>query len=260
MKKLSIYAFAFLSVLGLYSCKKNAVQEIDVKVTSGAQVRFFNFSVNAPLVNFYANDTKVTAGLSATGKESTTAGVAYGSVGPTNNYALITPGSYSFKGVTPSTATTNPNTAISSLTATVAEGKYYSYYLSGLYSSTTKTSDAFILEDNFPAIDTATAYVRFVHASANIKNLNFVIKNTNTSEELSVASNIAYKNGSVFVKVANGVYDLFGRYSATPTANFVTRTNVSFVKGKVYTITMRGDESVPASILLDNTADRKSVV
>src|SRR5436190_15746816 len=76
---------------------------------SGARVKFFNFGVNAPSVNFYANDTKVTAvatGLcfgvtdtatvricNTTGLESTT-GVAYGVAGLAGFYSAVPSGQY----------------------------------------------------------------------------------------------------------------------------------------------------------------------
>ncbi|MDP9348242.1 MAG: hypothetical protein M3P24_03730, partial [Gemmatimonadota bacterium] len=52
----------------LAACEKNAVQDITGPVPS-ARVKFFNFGVNAPQVNFYANDTKMTATPSTTGQE-----------------------------------------------------------------------------------------------------------------------------------------------------------------------------------------------
>ena len=58
---------ALVSAAALASCdyEKNAVQDI-TGVPPAAAVRFFNFSVGAPSVNFYANDTKMTAILTAT--------------------------------------------------------------------------------------------------------------------------------------------------------------------------------------------------
>ena len=70
---------AFAALLGaalLSSCDKDAVQQLTGPVP-GAKIKFFNFGVNAPAVNFYANEQKVTAILSATGTESTN-GTVYG--------------------------------------------------------------------------------------------------------------------------------------------------------------------------------------
>src|SRR5262249_13954891 len=65
-----------VGAVALASCDKNTVQDITAPAPASG-VRFFNFGVGAPGVNFFANDTKISAILSATGSESTT-GLAYG--------------------------------------------------------------------------------------------------------------------------------------------------------------------------------------
>src|SRR3990170_2658136 len=100
-----------LSAAALASCdyEKNAVQDITGPLPA-AGVRFFNFGVTAPAVNFYANDTKVTAistGLcstlppteqcAATGRESSL-GVGYGGVGSGGRYSGLEPGQYTLSG------------------------------------------------------------------------------------------------------------------------------------------------------------------
>ena len=67
---------AALLAVSLTACDKNAVQPLTGPV-AGSYIKFFNFGVGAPNVNFYANDTKITAIQSTTGTESTL-GVAYG--------------------------------------------------------------------------------------------------------------------------------------------------------------------------------------
>ncbi len=44
----------------LSSCEKNGVQEL-TGAAPGARIRFFNFGLNAPQLNFYAGANKVTA-------------------------------------------------------------------------------------------------------------------------------------------------------------------------------------------------------
>ena len=61
------YRAAAILVAGvaLAACEKNAVQKLAGVVGEdnipSVQIRFFNFGLNAPAVNFYANTTKVTA-------------------------------------------------------------------------------------------------------------------------------------------------------------------------------------------------------
>src|SRR5687767_13040381 len=85
-----------IAVAIMTACEKNAVGIIDdPEAGNGANVKFFNYSVGSPQVNFYVNDKKVTA-ISATGcyllddanrqqclstGMESTAGVAYGAAG-----------------------------------------------------------------------------------------------------------------------------------------------------------------------------------
>ncbi len=232
------------SIIALVSCEKNAVQELPT-VSLGAQVKFFNFSPSSPSVNFFANTAKISGTLTATGIVSTN-GVNYGSVFPASNYASIAAGSYAFKGQIPETATADANLAISNLQTTIAIGKKYSFYTSGIYNSTTKTTDAFIIEDVIPAADTSSAYVRIVNTISNTGISGFDLKavNTTTLATVVIADPIAYKSASAFVKVPNGIYNLTAISANTSTSYTITRAAVSFTKGFVYTISTKGDATL----------------
>lgn len=248
---------ALVTVLALAGCDKNAVQNI-AGPPAGARVKFFNFGVNAPQVNFYANDTKMTAISSTTGAESTI-GVAYGAVGSGGFYGAIEPGTYDFKGKI--SATVDKDLAIATINGTVADGKAYSVYLSGFYNTTAKTSDGFIVEDAIPAeFDYTQAYVRFVHAISNANPMTLYATNPTTSEVVTIGTEVAYKGATSFVAVPAAVYNLGTRYTGSAT-NAIARTGVSFVAGRVYTIGARGDITVVSTTatnrpFLDNTANR----
>ncbi|MGB4775419.1 MAG: DUF4397 domain-containing protein [Daejeonella sp.] len=256
MKKY-IYLLILPLITILSACEKNTVPVISTP-TTGARIKFYNFSLNSPGVNFYANEKKMTAIQSTTGIEAVT-GVAYGSVGPASNYATIEGGQYIFKAQI--TAAIDKDLAIANLTTTVENSKYYSLYTCGFYNTGAKTSDTFIVEDKLPAFDNSATYVRFVNAIPNANSgMDFVVKNTVTLTETVVSTNIAYKNGSDFVKLLPGVYTIYTRYPGTNT-NLITRADVSFVIGRVYTISSRGDMTVVSTTatnrpFLDNTANR----
>jgi len=248
---------ALLCAALLSSCDENAVQELTGPVP-GARIKFFNFGVGAPSVNFYANDMKVTAILSGTGTEATT-GVAYGGVGSGGFYSAVDPGQYTLAGKI--SATVDKDRAISTITTTLEDGKNYSFYMSGFYNTTTKTVDGFVVEDAFPAaIDYTQAYVRFVNAISNANPMTLFATNTTTLAEIAIGSAVAYKSGSVFTAVPPGTYNLATRYAGV-TTNAITRTGVAFSAGKVYTITARGDITITSTTatnrpFLDNTANR----
>ena len=221
-----------------------------------AKIKFFNFSVGAPGVNFYANDTKMTAISSSTGKESVV-GTNYGQAGAGGLYTGIVPGQYNLTGRI--SDTTNKDLVISTASQTVASGKSYSFYQSGVYSSATKAADSFILEDNWTIPTDTLAHIRFVNAISNAPSaIQLVIKSQATgSSEITIGGPTAYKSATDFVPVLGSVYDLYGRYPGSAT-NVFTRTGVSFSGRRVYTITARGDVTSSVSAnkpAFDNTSN-----
>lgn len=249
----SLAVLVCAALLGACDYEKNAVQEITAP-DPGSRIRFFNFGVNSPGVNFYANDTKVTAvGATAcalppasqtepcttTGAESTT-GTGYGGVGLAGLYSALAPGQYTFTGRI--AAAVDKNLAISTVAGSLADGAYYSFYQSGFYDATTKTVDAFVVEDPIPpAIDFSVAHVRFVHAISNGNPMTLYARDTATgSAEVAIGGEIAYKGAVAFTALPARTYNLATRYAGA-TTNAMTRTLVTFNAGRVYTITARGD-------------------
>ena len=89
---------ALLAAVALAGCEQDAIQIDDITApATGAWVKFFNFSLGAPQVNFYAGDRKVTAVSSTTATESTV-GVAYGGAAAGGVYTAIPAGQVTFAG------------------------------------------------------------------------------------------------------------------------------------------------------------------
>ena len=255
----SIAALFFASLLS--SCGKDSVPDL-TGTFPNARIRFFNFGVNAPGVNFYANTAKMTAISPATpGVESTT-GIAYGGVGAGGAYSAIAPGQYTLTGKI--AAATDKDLAISTVATTIADAKFYSFYMSGFYDATAKTVEGFVVEDPFvEPTDFTVATVRFVHAISNANPMTLYAKSTTTGTEVAVGAEIVYKGAGTFTALPAGAYDLSARYTGLST-NALTRPGVSFLGGRVYTITARGDITAASSATcgssnktcLDNTANR----
>ncbi|HJS43025.1 MAG TPA: DUF4397 domain-containing protein [Gemmatimonadales bacterium] len=248
-----------LCAVAVAACEKNAVQVLPSDTLNTSRIKFFNFGVNAPGVNFYADNVKMTAVLSATGNEATT-GVAYGGVGNGGAYSSLAPGSYTMTGRI--AATTDKDLPVATITATIADGKYYSLYMSGFYNTAAKTSDGFVVEDTYPQeIDYAVAQVRFVNALSNATNpLTLYAANTTTNDTLVVGTAVAYKSGGAFMSLVPGVYNLFARYPDS-TANKIVRTSVTLAGGRVYSVGARGDITITSTTatnrpFLDNTTNR----
>ena len=244
-RPLTIAALALAG--GLAACDKNAVQQLPLAPVPSARIMFFNFGVGDPQVNFYANETKMTAVSSATGTEATT-GVAYGAVGNGGLYSALEPGPYSLTGRI--AATTDKNLPIDAFSATIADAKFYSFFLTGFYNTTTKQADAFLVEDPIPApVDYTVAYVRLVHASPNANPLTLYARlngDTVTAHWTAVGTAVAYKGAGAFATIAPAVYDFGARYTGG-TTNRITVTGVSLIYGHAYTIGARGDTTVTST-------------
>jgi hypothetical protein len=241
------------------ACDENAVQDISSPEPIQAGIRFINFGNGAPNVNFYANDRKMTAVTSTTPGVEATVGTAFGSFASGGFYSSIAPGTYSLTGRI--AAATDKNLAIGTVSATIAAGKYYSMYLAGNYNTATKTVDAFVVEDVFPeTFDYSVAYVRFVNGIFNSTPLALYIRNPTSGVETKINGEVAYKSASAFQAVPGAVYNISVRTAGSST-NAIARDAVSFVAGRVYTISGRGDITVTSATaanraFLDNTANR----
>lgn len=261
-RSITLFACAAL----LTACGDSAVQKITSSLP-GSAIRFYNFGVCGttqttttscmPAVNFYAGETKLTAVSSTSGTESTN-GTGYTAVGNAGLYSGIEPGQYTISGRI--SAATDKDVPVSSTPVTLEDGKFYSYYLSGFYNTTTKTVDSFIIEDDLPDIDFSTVYVRFVNAISNSNPMTLYATNTTDNTETAIGGAVAYKNAGGFVAIPGGTYNLGARTTGS-TTNAISRTAVAFVPGKVYTISARGDMTITSTTainrpFLDNTANR----
>jgi hypothetical protein len=240
------------AVLLLAGCEKGGPQDI-LGTLPSSRVKFFNFGVNTPGVNFYAGNQKMTAISSTTGAESTI-GTAQGAGGANGLYTGVDAGQLALSARI--AAATDKDLPIATITQNVESGKAYSFYLSGIYNPTTKSVDAFVLEDPFaPDADYEGTSIRFVNAISNSQPLQLVLRNATSGVEAPVGGPVAYKSGTQFIKfegVTNlavfigGSVDLHVRAAGSSTTLF-TRTAVGFGRGRSATVTARGDMTLVTS-------------
>ena len=246
----------------LAACEKNTVQTLPFEPPQNTRIKFFNFGVNAPQVNFYADAIKMTAVQSGTGVEANT-GVAYGGAGDGGVYLSIAAGSHALTGRI--AAATDKDLPIATVTASLADGKFYSFYQSGFYNTTAKTIDAFLIEDPVTApADYTVASVRFVNAIANAAHpLNLYARATigDTLTLVPLSAPVPYQGVGTFTTLPQGVYNLSARYTDSTTDKF-SRASVSFFRGRFYTISAFGDITVTSTTAatrpqLDNTVNQR---
>jgi hypothetical protein len=171
-----------------------------------------------------------------------------------SHYDAIAPGQYAL-----AAKIAAQSSVVSTLSQTVADGKYYSYFMSGVYNTTSKTAEAFIVEDPIPAgpADYTVANVRFVNAVSNGTGpLTLYVTNAETKAETAIGSAVAYKSAGAFVTVPVGTYSLAVRYSGS-TTNVISRTGLAFLGGRVYTVTARGSTATTSTLGLDFTENQR---
>src|SRR5256714_9176084 len=184
----------------------------------------------------------MSAVVSTSGTEATS-GIAYGSVSAGGDYSAIAPGQYALTGKI--AAATDKDLVISTVNTTIEDGKYYSYYMSGFYNTTTKTVEGFVVEDPFTVpTDLTTATVRFVNAISNANPMTLYAKSNTSGAEVPIGSAVAYKTAGGFVTIPAGSYDISTRYTGS-SGNALSRTGVSFNGGHGVTRSAQRDITVP---------------
>lgn len=246
---------SMLCVIALTSCEKNAVPEIS-RPPQGPQIKFYNFGLNAPAVNFYVGNQKVSGVSSTTGVEAA-GGTVFGGVYPTTGYSAVPAGGELTARTSP-TALTNPGVTIATASgSSLEDGKQYSFYVAGAFDAGTLKADAFILQDEMPGNDTSSAFVRFVNAGvAAAGPLTVTLKNQTNPDQpvITLTSNLAFKSATEFTRVPRSLYEVSVKDN-TSGFTFV-RTGVTFSADRVYTLSMRGNVNIATGRLIDNTVNR----
>lgn len=253
MKKIFNRAFVFLAAgLMLGACEENTIPEITVPVSEeGANVKFFFHVEGAPRTNFYLDNQKVT-GVAPTA-EGVVLGNAYGSVYPSNAYALVPAGSFTMSAI--DTVSANGGTAdvLATSQVTLEKGKNYSAYLVG----TTDSYDTFVAEDNLPPADNIKIWWRFVNTMADLPfevdayAVRAAVPATDESpaegvEVVELGKNIDFKELGDYKELKPGsyafkVYESGTEYDPATTSPFIQHSVVLSSLGRVYTTQIRGN-------------------
>ena len=270
MRKLfnTIYISIFALIISSCGEKDIIINEYTRVPGEEAQVRFYNFGINAPSVNFYANNVKITASQSLTGEMAPT-GVSFGATYPSIGYVEVPAGDQvNIFSKTPTTLVIPANnvnnykqdTEVSNLTATKLNSKkQYSLFIAGYFDKNTHQAESFIISDELPPSDTSKVFVRFVNSGvAEAGTLSIKISRMNGTEVLSeeiVDPQLAFKSATEFKGFPYGTYK-FTIIPANATNRIWERT-ITLNRDRVHTIAVRGDlRNTSPAPLLDNTQNR----
>lgn len=246
MKKIFFKIAAVLSMGFLFgACEENAIPERTEYVESGAMIRFSHASQDAPMVNFYLNDNKVTAkSPTLTNREtglfwsSTLANTIHPA---TYGYVNVPAGSYTLHAIDTTTiagSTALTKNKVVSTSIKLDEKQFYTSYLVGAANSL----EILTIKDELPEPDFSKAYVRFVNGMAGAPAGFDVVatRTAPTTETLTLASAIQYKSNSGYVALAPGTYNL-ALFLEGSTKAYTTWTSGTIAAGKVYTFYTKGN-------------------
>ncbi|MDX5419075.1 MAG: DUF4397 domain-containing protein [Hymenobacteraceae bacterium] len=267
MKKIFKRALVFLAAgFMLGACEKNAIPEVTEPVTEGAFVKFFFHVDGAPRTNFYLDSKKVTGVAPTT--TNIVLGNLYGSVYPSNAYALVPAGSFTLSAVD-TVAGKGTAETLASTSVNLASNKHYSAYLAG----TTTSYEVFLAEDNLPPADYTKIWWRFMNTMANmpfavdVYAVRAAIAETPTKpaepmEIIELGKNLGFKQHGSYVELKPGnytfkVYPTGTAYDPATTKPYIQNTIVLGTLGRVYTTQIRGAYAeTPKTNQIDYWRDR----
>ena len=240
-KILILCAFSLL----VTACDENAIPELTEPLAENATlVKFFLNAEEAPSINFYLDEKKVSSVAPTT--DGTVQGNTYGSVFPSNAYALITEGTFTIY------AKDLEGNVVASKSATFEADKHYSAYLVG----TVENLEIFVIEDDLPVADNVKIYWRFVNTMANIPFAvdvfavrAAVVATEDTpaepAEVVPLGMAIAFKQAGDYKELKPGkynfrVFESGTSYDVETSTPYIQNTVTLASKGRVYSTQIRG--------------------
>lgn len=246
MKK--ILYFIAAGALLFSACKKGTLVENTVYEklapadTKYAYVKILNLTPSSPVLTYFMDGTKFSAGLSSSGKE--TAGYAYNGLYPDLGYASVTPGAHALAGKIVAGASVDGGLEVLTSSVTLEGGKYYTVFTTGTYSTVDKKiASSVVFQDVSPTLDTSKIYVRLAHFYNGTGNLDMV-KDAATGTK--IVSSVAYGTVSDWMEIPNPGQGtapsnkLYINKAGTTTPLIAAGTTVGLTKGRAYTIYLRG--------------------
>lgn len=268
----NLFNIIYLAIIAVVisSCgeKDIIINEYTREPGNEAQVRFYNFGINAPSVNFYADNVKITASQSLTGEMAPT-GVSFGATYPSIGYVEVPGGdNINIFSKTPTTLAIPANNVnnyqqdkeVSNITVPKLESKkQYSLFIAGYFDKDTHKAESFIISDELPPSDTSKVFVRFVNSGvAEAGTLSIKVSKMDGTEVISeemVAAELAFKSATEFKDFPYGTY----KFTIIPSNanNRIWERTITLNRDRVHTIAVRGDlRNTSPAPLLDNTQNR----
>lgn len=229
------------------ACEENAIPELAEPLPETAsEAKFFFHVEEAPTANFYVAGKKVT---SAASTDETLKGFNYGSIFPSNAYAVVESGNVDI------VAESLEGDVLASTTADFNESANYSVYLVG----TTDSYEIFVMEDELPQVDTERVYWRFVNTMAEMPFSvdAYAVREGDDPAVISLGNNLDFKQAGEHVALDSGnytfkVFESGSEYDPETSEPYLQHTLNLSTMGRIYSTQIRGTYSeTPASSNID---------
>lgn len=250
--KILKYIFLLLLLPCLQGCEKepDLVGLRGGPAPAGASIKIYHALPGGPAVEVLWRGQRINAGLVTTATNPVFVGLGYGGIFPSanNDFALVTPGTDKFVIQTlnnPNAVPPAVSTQIASLDATMEANKIYSLIA---YGTTTAPLLSF-REDPHPA-DRNNVYIRVFNALNGCTALDYTLDGTT----LGVRGLAFGRMSDFFAVPVTAVNDRIASlaFTMTPTATPVVAairgSTTDLVKGRCYTVVVRGTAGSTATV------------
>ena len=235
MKKTK-YNLIFVTALFIFSCKKT--DTIPNRTTgvpaNSAFIKAIHLSPDAPLFNLMVDSVRALTVLeTATDVES---GIGFGAIVPSlaDGYSIVPGGTHTISAKVPLTSATLPGQTITTKSAALAEGKYYTIAVVDSLSRLT----AVIVEDDLSIADTSKAYFRVANFMLNgLADVEFVP--ITAGAPALTRNGIIFKNVTSFETVPEATYKVILRANGSAT-RLDSIAAFAPLKARKYTLYTRG--------------------
>ncbi len=233
---LSRYRLIVLLFTGLGSLLVSCGDEHDplrnITPAQGARIKFIHASPDAPEVDIYVNDVKVSGVLTI--PPATPGVLTYPGLFPGSEYVTVAPGTASVKAVLPQTGATALAAELP-----LQDGQYYSVFA----VDSAKKLSVLVLEDYVDgSLADSKSYLRFVHLIPNgaETDLAFSAGTTFTaSGAQTLFTTIGFKGVANYTAIEPGTYSFQLRNAGTITG-LTTLASQTFEANRTYTLYARG--------------------
>lgn len=261
-KTLNKLVMLFAMVLILVACEENAIPEVTELVAEDATfVKFFLNAEDAPEVNFYFDELKVSSVVSSTSDE--VQGNKYGTVFPSNAYALIDASTFNIY------AKDLEGNVLATQNFNFEADTNYSAYLLG----TPDSYEIFVMIDELPVADYDRIYWRFVNTMTDIPfavdayAVKAAVPPTDDSPfqpvvVVPLGNSLAFKQAGDYEELQPGKYTFKAfesgtEYDVETSTPYIQNTVTLSSKGRVYSTQIRGNyKPVPTSKNIDYWRER----